>query len=695
MGLQFVSAYSWWFLPLCLLAGVVLAGVLYYRNKSEDFSLRLQWLLAVFRFISGSLIAFLLLSPMVRTSVRNTEKPVVVIGIDNSRSMTGSADSAFVRQELRLQLDKLARSLGSDFDVVSYTFGEEVKVSDSAVFSENMSDLGSFIRQVSTRYYNRNMGAMIMATDGIYNAGTDPAYQADDLPFPVFTINTGDTTQRRDILIKKVNYNRTAYKGNRFPLELLVQAFEASGKGSRLDVTQNGAAIYSQELRFNSDKQLITVPVMANASETGKVKFRISVSAVEGEVNESNNVREIIVEVKESRQKIAIIANSPHPDLAAIERSLGNSNNFETSLFTDGNFTGNLADYSMVVLHQLPSQTNRMTRELTEIERLNIPVLYVLGSQSDITAFNTLHSGIQITGFTGLYNEALPVFNTSFPLFIVSEDIRQMLREVPPLMSPFGKYIAGNASNVLAVQAIGASSTNMPLIVFSQQPERRIGVVAGEGLWKWRISDFQKNNNHLTFDELIGKMMQYLVIREEKGRFRISHRDFYAENESIEFGATLLNETGELINDPLVKMTITGDDGKKYEFEFSAVGETYALNAGSLRPGLYEFTATAGSGDGLLVQRGSFVVTALNLEDINTVANHRILNRLSYLTGGKSITPAETTTLAELIRSREDMKPVTYTRKRYTDLLNFYPLLLLIIGLLGAEWFLRKYHGSY
>lgn len=695
MGLQFVSAYSWWFLPLCLLAGVVLAGVLYYRNKSEDFSLRLQWLLAVFRFISGSLIAFLLLSPMVRTSVRNTEKPVVVIGIDNSRSMTESTDSAFVRKQLRSQLAQLAENMGSDFEVVTYTFGEEVKVNDSVDFSENMSDIGSFVSQVSTRYFNRNLGAMVMATDGIYNTGSDPAYQADDLPFPVFTIKTGDTTQRRDILIKKVNYNRTAYKGNRFPLELLIQAFEASGKGSRLEVTQNGAAIYSQDMRFNSDKQLITVPVMANANETGKVKFRILVNPVEGEVNESNNVREIIVEVKESRQKIAIIANSPHPDLAAIERSLGNSNNFETNLFPDGNFTGNLSDYSMIVLHQLPSQTNRMTREMAEIERLGIPVLSILGSQSDISAFNSILAGVQISGFNGLYNEALPVINPSFALFVVSEDIRQLLRDVPPLISPFGKYTVTNASNVLASQVIGASSTNIPLIVFSQLPGKRAGVIAGEGLWKWRFSDFQKNNNHLAFDELFGKIMQYMVIREEKGRFRVSHRDFYAENESIEFGATLLNETGELINDPLVKMTITGDDGKKYEFEFSAVGETYALNAGSLRPGLYEFTATAGSGDGLLVQRGSYVVTALNLEDINTVANHRILNRLSFLTGGKSISPAETASLAELIRSREDMKPVTYTRKRYTDLLNFYPLLLLIIALMGAEWFLRKYHGSY
>jgi hypothetical protein len=38
---------------------------------------------------------------------------------------------------------------------------------------------------------------------------------------------------------------------------------------------------------------------------------------------------------------------------------------------------------------------------------------------------------------------------------------------------------------------------------------------------------------------------------------------------------------------------------------------------------------------------------------------------------------------------------VTYTRKKYEDLLNKGWLLALITGLLTLEWFLRKRAGSY
>jgi len=48
-----------------------------------------------------------------------------------------------------------------------------------------------------------------------------------------------------------------------------------------------------------------------------------------------------------------------------------------------------------------------------------------------------------------------------------------------------------------------------------------------------------------------------------------------------------------------------------------------------------------------------------------------------------------------LLKGRADVKPVTYVRKRLTDLINFYPLLALVILLMATEWFIRKYNGSY
>jgi hypothetical protein len=92
---------------------------------------------------------------------------------------------------------------------------------------------------------------------------------------------------------------------------------------------------------------------------------------------------------------------------------------------------------------------------------------------------------------------------------------------------------------------------------------------------------------------------------------------------------------------------------------------------------------------------GSFTVTALNLEDVNTIANHRLLNAIAAQTGGKSLKPEETGELLPLLNSREDAKPVIYSRKHFTDLISFIPLLALIILVLGTEWFMRRFNGSY
>jgi hypothetical protein len=43
---------------------------------------------------------------------------------------------------------------------------------------------------------------------------------AGEVNFPVFTIGLGDTTEVADARIENVKANRTAFSGNRFPVEI-------------------------------------------------------------------------------------------------------------------------------------------------------------------------------------------------------------------------------------------------------------------------------------------------------------------------------------------------------------------------------------------------------------------------------------------------------------------------------------------
>jgi len=695
LGFQIISGSPIWLIILCALLGAGVAAVLYFRNTSSGFPRSLVIFLAILRFVTFTLISFLILSPMVRVISRDVEKPSIVIGIDNSNSMIKGKDSVFLSDRLPEFLNKIKSDIGNQYDVKFFVFGHNVVESDTADFSDGKTDISSLLSVVNSRYYNRNLGAMILLTDGIYNSGENPLYQVRNLTFPVFTVKFGDTTVNRDLIISKVNHNRYAYKGNQFPVEVLVHAREAAGESTRLVVTSEGEEIFSRNISVSSGNQVFTIPLLIEAKETGLKKYRIVVEGIPGEISRENNVRDIFVEVKEMRQKIAVVANSPHPDLAALKRALEYSNNFEAEMFFADNFTANMADYSLFVLHQLPSASNQSTRLMDELSRLKIPALFILGSQSDIPRLNRMQAGLSLVGYNNSSNEALPVLNKNFPLFIITEQMNNLFADLPPLVSPFGNYQISNATYSLAHQKIGQLKTELPLVAFAQTADVRYGFIAGEGIWKWRMHDFASNGNHNTFDDFVVKSAQYLSQQTEKGKFRVFWNNYYAENDPVEFSARLYNDSDQPITGPEVNIIISSEQGKEFNYSFSINDESYHLQIGSLPTGLYSFRAETDPGTGALVKTGNFVVTSLILEDVNTVADHRLLDAIAAESGGISYFYDEMDKISETIRNRDDIKPVVYSKRRYTDLVDFYPLLILLILMMGVEWFLRKYSGSY
>jgi len=48
---------------------------------------------------------------------------------------------------------------------------------------------------------------------------------------------------------------------------------------------------------------------------------------------------------------------------------------------------------------------------------------------------------------------------------------------------------------------------------------QRSGVVAGEGIWRWRLMSYQINNEHNTFDDFVIKTAQYLMVSNDRSNF--------------------------------------------------------------------------------------------------------------------------------------------------------------------------------
>ena len=109
-------------------------------------------------------------------------------------------------------------------------------------------------------------------------------------------------------------------------------------------------------------------------------------------------------------------------------------------------------------------------------------------------------------------------------------------------------------------------------------------------------------------------------------------------------------------------------------------------------PGDYaiEVTATAG-GQPLGRARTRFLVFAQDLELDNAAADVDAMQSLAVMTGGESLAPEQLPALLE--RMAEESTSLAVQQVRKVTFWDTWPFLLVLVALLGVEWYLRKRWG--
>ena len=283
----------------------------------------------------------------------------------------------------------------------------------------------------------------------------------------------------------------------------------------------------------------------------------------------------------------------------------------------------------------------------------------------------------------------------NFSYFTMEEEHLNRIKNFPPLVCPFGDYLIRGPVQVLLHQKLGSVKTDMPLLLFNEQSEQKTAVLAGEGVWKWKLREFADFGTSEAVTSLLTKSIQYLASTERKKPFRVFFKNSYSENEPVTMDAEFYNESGEPVNTNEATITIQDESNNKYPFTFSRTGKTYSLQAGYLPVGSYSFTANTVSGNKSHIETGNFTVSALQAELTESIANHQLLLALSEKTGGRFFLPGNLSSLAEAIRAREDIKPVSYTQKKLDEVINLKWVFALLVLLLSMEWFMRKRNGGY
>ncbi|MGM0567084.1 MAG: hypothetical protein ACQESX_10040 [Bacteroidota bacterium] len=677
---------------VAIAAGLLYAGVLYWRNPNSRFPRSLRYGLFFLRFVVVSVLAFLLLMPMIQSTKYYEEKPGLILAMDNSESMTlKGMDSATLQKEWKA----LQERLSDEFDLKTYRFSGEADTDGEPDFQGEETDIYNALSTINEQHRAEETSALVLLTDGIYNRGTDPAYAPLDPAMKLIAVGSGDPRPEMDIKISQVRSNDVVFSGNEFPVEVHVRASKAAGENAELVLQKAGSNLATERFSVDSDNFSKRFTFYPEAEGEGMQRYTVSVSPLPEEENTANNTRNVYIDVIDEQASVLFLAASPHPDLFAMKAAIESRPQYKVTTALIDSFDEAVTDYDLVVMHQLPSNQGESASVLATVYGNEIPVLFVLGGQTNYQLFNSMDAGLDIEGFEQQYNNALAGVNEDFALFRLSPDVQNLLNESPPLKAPFGDYKSSPVMDVMLYQKLSDYTTSMPLVALSGRGSQKQGIIAGTGIWRWRMRDYTLNKHHQSFDGWFYSIVKYLAINQDRDFFRVYADAEYSGREEVKLTAELYNASYERINDPEVQLELRNEDGETFEYLFDRKDDSYSLNLNYLPEGTYQYAATTEFSGEQYKKDGAFVVSTARLESLNTVADFTLLQKLASRQEGFFIRDSLMNRVADSLLADEAYSPVRHEEVRFRPLIDEIWVLIGLLMLLTAEWFLRKYHGGY
>ncbi len=681
-----------------------------YRYTIPQISKYKKFLLTSLRVLALIVLCLILFEPILNLSRKFILEPNNLVFIDNSRSIridNGTEGSSQIKQIL----NDISASASED-NLSFYEFGNSVRaVSVDSLNNINYSDGATDIQEIFNYVKNsdKNIASITLITDGVITSGGNPYYDATNIGIPVFTIGIGDTTQRKDVELKKVLHNDFIYAET--PTNIIATIFNKGNAGKSVTATlyENNKFISQQNLIL-SNTGIQNISFDYKAQSQGENKLSIELSSLQDEFTTANNKQVFYVNVFSNKIKVFLLASSPSSDLTFVKNALVRDENIEV--------------YSIVQILE-----DKFLDKLNYQKLDSADVFFLIGFPSDQTPeellrrviskikdsktpyFVTLSAGISLRRLSGLGNDlpftfspGLAGFREVQP-FILPEQISNPILQysdknpfdiwnnLPPVLQPSSIFNARIESKMLAQLIVNNSIVKSPLILSSNFSGKRSIAVLAKDIWKWKLQVAPKGLD--VFDSFIVNSLRWLRASEEQKLVKIkTSKKIFSQGERIEFSGEVLDESLNPVSNAEIKINISSGTNI-FEADMQNVGS--GLYEGSLvinETGDFKFSAQAGTNGRILGKdNGSFNIGEIDIEMINPVMNYSLLNLLANDTGGEYYSPNNYNSLLEKLK---ELKINSSKDRIVTSEISLWSntwMLLIAIFLFSMEWFIRKRNG--
>lgn len=700
MDFSFKTDYSF----LSIFAALLLAGLIsyfYYRkSKLENSQKKIFTLL---RFFSLFFIFSLLLSPAI-TFIKNTfENPVNVFLIDNSESLLIEKRDDKLKSLLSDKIKNLdAGNSENRYFLFSGNLYNEIKEKefDTITFSgiNNFNtDLTNSFYSLKEKISGSNLSSATVISDGIINSGGNPLTAARSLNIPVNYILTGDTVQKKDLVLKNIYYNKTVFIESNVPVNLEINSFNYD-RNIKVNLYEEDKLIGYKDLKVDASQNNYNLNFNITSNIEKIAKYKVEIEGLDDEITLKNNYAEFFIKFVNNKFKVLVLAGGPSADFAFIKEEIQKIKNFETTFLTQKSATEfyentmpDISGFDTYILIGFPTaltNQNILNEIKSSLDKENSSLMFFSSRNTDFKKLSILEDKLPFkvssesdkeeeTGIKSVSKIDNEIFK--------NQNLISPINSFPNIFKTASVFSVNPSSETFLLM----SRNSEPAFVIQNSEKNHSAAFLAYGMYKWRLNK-EKNNAGEVLNYLLASSIVAITNKDGKKSFNAeTTKPVYSKFEDVIFSARIVNfnlQGGEKI-----KVDIKGN-GLEKSLELNKKDNRFYEGTINIPvEGNYDYNASLYSQNNLVESiQGRFAIGENNFEYKLTRADNSLLNVLSNETGGRNFTGLNTNDINEALNKFNDRnKSEIKLRKNFE--LNVNPYFLgIIIFLLCLEWFLRK-----
>jgi hypothetical protein len=739
---------------LVLGAAIGIPAVMSYAGVRGKSTSRDRWVLGGLRATAIVVLLVCLFRPMLLLSAAVPQRNYVGVLIDDSRSMRvadkdGKARSDWVEREFGGPDSALLKSLRQKFIVRLFRFSSGAQRIDSAsrlTFADNQTELGPSIEQARQALDGVPLSGLVVLSDGADNSRTpmgDELLSLRAKSVPIFTVGLGADRFDKDIEIRRVEASHSVLKGGSLVADLLIRQRGYAGVRVPLDVEDAGHIVARDSVTLPPDGDVSPVRITVAANQAGPRSLTFRIPVQPGEQVAQNNAQQALVDVRNAREKILYVEGNPRYEMRFIRAAVAADSNLQLVVLQrtasnkflrlDVDSPEDLADgfpktraelfrYRALIIGDVEASffTHDQLSMLADFVNVRGGGLLMLGGRhafseggyagtpvadvmpvvvsgdavpDSLTFFADLKASLTPAGAShavsqiGATAAASAARWKTLPTVTTVNHIRAVTPGAVTLIT--GTTPAGGRAGDPGVPL---KSYEQPILVYQRYGKGLSVAFPVQDSWSWQM-DPNTPADDPAFSRFWRQMLRW-VTSDVPDRVVVSlPTDQINPKNPIAIRASVGDSVFVPRNDAKVVAHLVSDSGFTRDLPLDWAIDRDGEYRGTFtpdQPGVYGIQVTATLPNGVVMGDTSYVrVADLNTEYFDAEMRAPLLERIARETGGKFYTPATASTLAEDVALSKHGVTVV----NQMDLWDMPAVLLLLVGLMSAEWAYRKARG--